>query len=147
MPSLHPPSHISCSDFSLELHDQGRVIKGCSLHVQGFRCPGYPVMAGFGNDLKDDLIPTPLPQQRHLSLDQVSQSCIQPVLEHFQRRPLARGQFVSSHKHALCESGYIFCKRLLWLQCCPSPKHSTLSRFTCVTGVIDRPGNSSRGGC
>jgi len=37
-----------------------------------------------GKDLKDHLVPTPLPGQGHLSLDQVSQSPVQPGLEQFQ---------------------------------------------------------------
>lgn len=44
-------------------------------------------------------------------------------------RPLTEGQLLSSHflpaqKHAFWESGWTFCKRVLWLQhvCCPLSK-------------------------
>jgi len=41
-------------------------------------------MFWIGTDLKDYLVPTPCHGQGHLPLDQVSQSPMQPGLEHFQ---------------------------------------------------------------
>ena len=41
-------------------------------------------MVWVGRDLIDHLVPTPCHGQRHLPLDQVAQSLIQPGLEHSQ---------------------------------------------------------------
>jgi len=41
-------------------------------------------MVRAGKGLKGHLVPTPCHEQRHLALDQVAQSSIQPGLEHFQ---------------------------------------------------------------